>query len=109
MQVVLGDKDAKGALSERLVHPLGLASKGTTWYLVGDTGAGGGHSAVWRVTSAQLTDELAERPAGFDLQKAWDEIVATIDVQRGLRHVTVSWTQGCPLAAGALRHPAQRR
>ena len=88
VQVRLGYTDAKGAVSERTVHPLGLVSKGTTWYLVADTDKGRRTFRVWRVQSVELTDEPAERPADFDLHAAWHDIVATLDERRGLRHVS---------------------
>jgi predicted DNA-binding transcriptional regulator YafY len=87
LQVRLGYTDAKGAETERVVHPLGLVSKGTTWYLVADTDSGRRTFRVWRVTSAVLLDEPAVRPADFDLHSAWQEIVATVDDRRGLTHV----------------------
>jgi predicted DNA-binding transcriptional regulator YafY len=87
-QVRLGYTDAKGAVTERLVHPLGLVSKGTTWYLVADTDSGRRTFRVWRVSVAELTDEPAIRPPDFDLQQAWQEIVATVDERRGLVLVT---------------------
>jgi predicted DNA-binding transcriptional regulator YafY len=74
--------------------PLGLVSKGTTWYLVADTDDGRRTFRVWRVRSAELTDEPATRPPDFDLQRAWQEIVATLDERRGLRHVTALVDQG---------------
>jgi predicted DNA-binding transcriptional regulator YafY len=86
-QIRLGYTDAQGAVSERTVHPLGLVSKGTTWYLVGDTDAGRRTFRVWRVRSVELTNQPATRPADFDLQRAWEEIVATLDERRGMRHV----------------------
>jgi predicted DNA-binding transcriptional regulator YafY len=88
LQVRLSYTDAKGASTERVVHPLGLVSKGTTWYLVADTESGRRTFRVWRVCSAELTDAPADRPADFDLQRAWQEIVATIDDRRGLSHIT---------------------
>jgi predicted DNA-binding transcriptional regulator YafY len=87
LQIRLGYTDAKGAVTERVVHPLGLVSKGTTWYLVGDTDAGRRTFRVWRVQSVVLTDAPAVRPADFDLQRAWEDIVATVDERRGLRHI----------------------
>ena len=87
VQIRLGYTDAHGAVTERIVHPLGLVSKGTTWYLVADTDAGRRTFRVWRMRSVELTGEPAVRPPGFDLQRAWDEIVATLDERRGLRHV----------------------
>lgn len=88
VQVRLGYADAKGARTERTVHPLGLVSKGTTWYLVADTDAGRRSFRVWRVRSVELTDRAADRPAGFDLATAWQEIVSTFSESRGMRHVT---------------------
>ena len=88
VQVRLGYSDAKGAASERIVHPLGLVAKGTTWYLVADTDNGRRTFRVWRVQSVELLDEPAVRPPDFDLHKAWQEIVTTLDERRGLDHVT---------------------
>jgi predicted DNA-binding transcriptional regulator YafY len=88
VQIRLGYTDARGSVTERMVHPLGLVSKGTTWYLVGDTDAGRRTFRVWRVRSVELTVEPAVRPPDFDLQRAWDEIVASLDERRGLRHVS---------------------
>ena len=88
VQVRLGYTDAKGAVSERVVHPLGLVSKGTTWYFVADTDNGRRTFRVWRVQSVELLDVAAVRPADFDLHRAWEEIVATLDARRGLRHVS---------------------
>jgi predicted DNA-binding transcriptional regulator YafY len=88
-------------------------SKGTTWYLVADTDAGRRTFRVWRVQSAVLTDEPAERPPDFDLQRAWEDIVATIDERRGTRQVSavadpdlVRWLRvhfGTRLSVGASR------
>ena len=87
VQVRLGYTDAKGAVTDRVVHPLGLVSKGTTWYLVADTDGGRRTFRVWRVQTVELLDEPAVRPPDFDLHSAWQEIVATVDDRRGLRHV----------------------
>ena len=87
VQVRLGYTDARGTTSERSVHPLGLVAKGRTWYLVADTAAGRRTFRVWRVQSVELTDEPAARPPDFDLSRAWEEIVTTLDEGRGLRHV----------------------
>jgi predicted DNA-binding transcriptional regulator YafY len=87
VQVRLGYTDAQGAVSERIVHPLGLVSKGTTWYLVAGTEKGQRTFRVWRVQSAELLAAAAVRPPDFDLQRAWNDIVATLDERRGLRRV----------------------
>ena len=39
-QIVLGYLARNHVASTRLVHPLGLATKGSAWYLVADTDAG---------------------------------------------------------------------
>ena len=88
VQVRLGYTDAKGAVSERVVSPLGLVSKGKTWYLVADTDAGRRTFRVWRVKSVELTGEPATRPDDFDLTEAWEEIVANLDAGRDVQHVT---------------------
>jgi predicted DNA-binding transcriptional regulator YafY len=82
VQVRLGYTDAKGEVSERIVHPLGLVSKGTVWYLVADTAAGLRTFRVWRVQAAEPTGEAVVRPAGFDLARTWREIVERLDRQR---------------------------
>jgi predicted DNA-binding transcriptional regulator YafY len=87
VQIRLGYTDARGAATERVVHPLGLVAKGNTWYLVGDTDAGRRTFRVWRVRSVELTGDPAHRPPDFDLRRAWEEIVATLDERRGLRRV----------------------
>ena len=88
VQVRLGYTDAKGASSERVVHPLGLVSKGNTWYLVAGTAGGQRTFRVWRVQSVELLEEAAERPPDFDLHGTWEEIVSTLDERRGLRRVS---------------------
>ena len=88
VQIRLGYTDAKGSVSERVVHPLGLVSKGTTWYLVADTDGGRRTFRVWRVQSVELLEDASIRPDDFDLHRAWEEIVTTLDDRRGLRHVT---------------------
>ena len=88
VQVRLGYTDAKGAVTERVVHPLGLVSKGKTWYFVADTAAGRRTFRVWRVRSVEPTGEPAVRPPDFDLSKAWEDIVSDLDRGRGLRHVS---------------------
>jgi predicted DNA-binding transcriptional regulator YafY len=81
VQVRLGYTDARGDVSERIVHPLGLVSKGTTWYLVADTEAGR------RTFRVELTNDPATRPPDFDLQRVWEEIVTKLDERGGMRHV----------------------
>jgi predicted DNA-binding transcriptional regulator YafY len=86
-QVVLGYRDREGAVTERVVHPLGLVSKGSAWYLVGDTAAGLRTFRVWRVQTVETTDDVVVRPPDFDLARTWQEIVTRMDEQRATTEV----------------------
>jgi predicted DNA-binding transcriptional regulator YafY len=88
VQVDLGYASRSSPPGERRVHPLGLATKGTVWYLVADTGAGLRTFRVSRVTSVTVTQEPVVRPPGFDLAVAWRSIVATVDERRTPAMVT---------------------
>ena len=81
-QLALGYVDRDGAPTVRVVHPLGLAAKGPSWYLVADTAAGRRTFRVDRVTSADPTEAPALRPDDFDLAAAWQEITADVDARR---------------------------
>lgn len=82
VQVRLGYVDREGSETERTVHPLGIVAKGPTWYLVSNTDAGRRTFRIDRVSSVQLTDELAQRPEGFDLAASWREIADEVDRKR---------------------------
>jgi len=84
VQVRLGYTDRARATSERVVHPLGLVAKGTTWYLVADTDAGLRTFRVWRVQSVELLDEPVVRPEGFDLAQTWQRVVAEMHERRAV-------------------------
>jgi predicted DNA-binding transcriptional regulator YafY len=81
-QVTLGYRDARGNETTRIVHPLGLAAKGQTWYLVAGTDAGQRTFRVDRMTSVVPTGAPAERPEGFDLAEAWEAIMGDVDELR---------------------------
>jgi predicted DNA-binding transcriptional regulator YafY len=68
--------------SHRVVHPLGLASKGSAWYLVANTEAGMRTFRVDRMTSVELTGEPVVRPKGFELAEAWRLITDEMDQRR---------------------------
>jgi predicted DNA-binding transcriptional regulator YafY len=82
VQVKLDYRDRGGAVTERVVHPLGLVIKGTVWYLVAATGAGLRTFRVSRVRAVELTGEPVVRPEGFDLETAWAAIAADVDEMR---------------------------
>lgn len=93
-QLTLGYTARTGAVTERVVHPLGLAAKGAVWYLVASTEAGLRTFRADRVTSAQQTGEVVVRPEGFSLPDAWQLISENVDQLR------------TPLRARALADPA---
>jgi predicted DNA-binding transcriptional regulator YafY len=68
--------------SERVVHPLGLVSKGNVWYLVANTDAGLRTFRVDRVTALVSTGDPVVRPDGFDVADAWRRIADEIDERR---------------------------
>ena len=71
-----------GEPSTRVVHPLGLAAKGSTWYLVADTDAGLRTFRVDRMTSVTPTGQPVVRPQGFELAEAWQLIADEIEQRR---------------------------
>jgi predicted DNA-binding transcriptional regulator YafY len=112
-QVELGYVRRDREASTRVVHPLGLASKGSTWYLVADTDAGLRTFRIERVTSVAPTGEPVVRPDGFDLNEAWklitDEVgqrplpiyargAASVDIVQVLR-----WIFGTRVRIGPAR------
>jgi predicted DNA-binding transcriptional regulator YafY len=81
-QIELGYVARDRAETTRVVHPLGLAAKGHSWYLVADTEAGLRTFRVDRVQQVRVTGEAVVRPAGFDLAEAWQMISAQVDQLR---------------------------
>ena len=81
-QVTLGYVGRNREPSTRVVHPLGLAAKGWSWYLVADTDAGLRTFRVDRMTSAEPTGESVVRPPGFVLAEAWKLIAEEVDLRR---------------------------
>jgi predicted DNA-binding transcriptional regulator YafY len=78
-QVELGYVARDREPTTRVVHPLGLATKGTSWYLIADTGAGLRTFRVDRVTAVERTGETVVRPDGFDLSAAWRDVTANVE------------------------------
>jgi predicted DNA-binding transcriptional regulator YafY len=69
---------------ERRVSPLGLVDKDGIWYLLAETPDGQRTFRVERMGGTKVTDEPAERPAGFDLPTAWEQVVDTVEQRRSL-------------------------
>jgi predicted DNA-binding transcriptional regulator YafY len=81
-QVTLGYRARDGAVTTRVVHPLGLAAKGSVWYLVASTDAGLRTFRVDRMTSVEPTGDAVVRPEGFELAEAWRLIADEVDRRR---------------------------
>ena len=96
-QVTLGYRARDGAVTTRVVHPLGVAAKGAGWYLVASTDAGLRTFRVDRMSSVEPTGEAVVRPEGFDLTEAWRLITDEVDkrrmpvVARGLMSSGMVW------------------
>jgi predicted DNA-binding transcriptional regulator YafY len=82
VQVELGYVARDGTASQRRVHPLGLVTKGRSWYLVAGTERGRRTFRVDRVASVERTEEAVVRPPDFDLASAWSDISETVDELR---------------------------
>ena len=63
---------ADGTGSERVVSPLGLVARGTTWYLVAGVEDQIRTYRVSRIEAATIRPESASRPEGFDLAAYWE-------------------------------------
>jgi predicted DNA-binding transcriptional regulator YafY len=87
-QVRLGYSDRTGNITVRTVHPLGLAQKGTTWYLVAGTEEGLRTFRVGRVRSVEETGQPVVRPEGFELSRSWAEVVQRVEGLRSLAEVS---------------------
>jgi predicted DNA-binding transcriptional regulator YafY len=78
-QVRLGYRDRNGAITSRVVDPLGLAQKGRVWYLIAGTDKGQRTFRIARVTSVERTGQSVTRPPDFDLSEAWRDIAERVD------------------------------
>ncbi len=73
-------RDRVGAVTDRVVDPLGLVAKAGIWYLVAREGEKGYRSfRAERIERAESTRERFERPAGFDLDAYWQASVASME------------------------------
>lgn len=71
-----------GSATTRVIDPLGLASKGSHWYLVANTANGLRTFRVDRISSLADTGAPAVRPDGFDLADAWQLITDAVEDKR---------------------------
>jgi predicted DNA-binding transcriptional regulator YafY len=76
--------------TERLVDPWGLIDKDDTWYMIAGTDRGRRTFRVDRVVDAEVTDQVADRPEGFSLAEAWEEVVGAVEERRSQTWATVA-------------------
>jgi predicted DNA-binding transcriptional regulator YafY len=70
---IVYQRDGGSGRFERLVDPLGLVAKGSTWYLVAAVEGEVRTYRVSRVQEAVLTEQPCVRPRDFDLAAFWSE------------------------------------
>ncbi|MGR6915887.1 helix-turn-helix transcriptional regulator [[Actinomadura] parvosata] len=75
--------------TERLVDPWGLVDKDDIWYLLAGTERGQRTFRVDRIAAAEVTEEEFERPAGFELSRAWAGVVEEMERRRSTVSATV--------------------
>ncbi|MBO0693427.1 MAG: WYL domain-containing protein, partial [Acidimicrobiaceae bacterium] len=88
VRAVLGYRARDRTASTREVHPLGLAAKGSVWYLIAETARGLRTFRVDRITSFEATDRPVVRPEGFDLDETWRLVREEVDQKRAPLGVT---------------------
>jgi predicted DNA-binding transcriptional regulator YafY len=78
--------------SRRVVEPLGLILKAGEWYFLARSGSRIGIRRLANVREATLLPERFDRPARFDLAKAWAEAVAGFEgtLRQGVARVRVA-------------------
>lgn len=95
---------------ERVVDPLGLVAKGSTWYMVAQTPKGLRTFRVSRIEKATVLDGPVRRPAEFDLaafwktsteqfQQGWARYEATLRLEPG----AASWVKMCRIVSQATK------
>ncbi len=77
-----------GERTRRVVDPWGLVDKDAIWYLIAGTDRGRRTFRVDRIVDAAITDEIAHRPADFDLSTVWTEVVGEVEQRRAATSAT---------------------
>ncbi|OZM72926.1 WYL domain-containing protein [Amycolatopsis antarctica] len=88
-KVLLDYRDRAGELSRRLVAPWGLVDKDEVWYLLAGTDEGRRTFRVERMVNVEVTGLPADRPAGFELARAWAGVVELVEDRRSPLSATV--------------------
>lgn len=79
-----------GRATRRVVDPWGLVSKDGTWYLLAGTEQGRRTFRLDRVKDVEVCDVACERPADFELSRAWEQVAQEVERRRaGVRAVVL--------------------
>lgn len=88
-KVSLQYENRAGRRTQRLIDPWGLVDKDDVWYLVAGTVKGQRTFRLDRIAEATPTDLAAERPADFELPRAWERMVDEVQQRRSILSATV--------------------
>lgn len=103
LEIEVNYADRTGALTTRVLQPLGVVAKGPRWYLLADTVAGRRSFRVDRVKALRPTGDAATRPDNFDLEAEWRLVAERVDELRAplrVRADVASWA--LPMLRGML-------
>jgi predicted DNA-binding transcriptional regulator YafY len=92
-KVALEYENREHRRTRRVVDPWGLVDKDEVWYLIAGTEDGQRTFRVDRIVEVTVTDLAAQRPAGFDLAREWERVVAEMEGRRSLVSATVLISQ----------------
>ncbi|MEV4274602.1 helix-turn-helix transcriptional regulator [Actinoplanes xinjiangensis] len=84
-----GAAGATGGDDERVADPWGVVDKGDVYYLVAGTAKGRRTFRVDRMSAVTATGETFERPADFDLDTAWGQVVGEVEGMRSRTWATL--------------------
>lgn len=90
---------ADGATAPRIVDPLGIVAKGTTWYLVARAVNGLRTYRISRMKAVTVLVKNFDRPSSFNLAEYWQQSTVVLKQQRRSFPVTLSMA---PQAARSL-------
>lgn len=88
-KICLTYTDGSQQRTQRLVDPWGLVDKDDHWYLVAGTEQGQRTFLVDRIVAAEPTEQPADRPAEFSLERAWGQVVDQVEQLRSRTWATV--------------------
>jgi predicted DNA-binding transcriptional regulator YafY len=99
-QVRLDYRDRTGAVTDRVVDPLGLVAKAGVWYLIARDGTKGYRTfRAQRLIDVHVLARSFTRPADFDLEAYWQTSVAAVQ-----RHPETHYPVVVRVANEALGH-----